>query len=43
MIPVIPDCHGIVNSRVGSNGGDFSRSMMFLLEFGITDLSNFCT
>ena len=43
MIPVIPDCHGIENSRLGSNGGDFSRSIRFAFAFGIVDLSNFCT
>ena len=43
MIPVIPDCHGIENSRFGSNGGDCSRSIMFAFAFGIADLSNFCT
>src|ERR671931_471159 len=43
MIPVSPDCHGIENSRFGSNGGDFSLSMMFASAFGIVDLSNFWT
>ena len=31
------------NSRLGSNGGDFSRSIRFSFAFGIVDLSNFCT
>ena len=39
----MPDCHGIENSRFGSNGGDFSRSIRFLFAFGIVDLSNFWT
>ena len=43
MIPVIPDCQGMENSRFGSNGGDFSRSIRFAFAVGIEDLSNFWT
>ena len=43
MIPVSPDCHGIENSRFGSNGGDLSRSIRFAFAVGIADLSNFWT
>ena len=42
-MPVKPDCHGAEKSRFGSNGGDWSRSIMFFSTFGISDLSNFCT
>ena len=43
MIPPMPDCQGIENSRFLSNGGDFKLAIRFLVAFGISDLSNRCT